>query len=250
MFKPISTKTALSAEAPTKVLIYAHHGFGKTYQCRKYQERYGPGFIISGEAGLKSIGDIDIDYLPFDSWDGPVDPDNGKYSFRSLIRYVNSPEFKAKGYKWIAIDSLTELADRVLEQLQQQYPGEKDGFKVWGEYDKLLTASLKWIRDLPLHVYVTCLAKEEKNSEDMTDYWPSLKGQAVSKKVPAIFDHVFCGVRVTDKDPQTGVAKVRRLLITDEVNGWHGKARDPQRRLKPIEPGDDVTALLAKMTNS
>ena len=32
-----------------KTLVYGHHGWGRTYQCRFYAEEYGKGLIISGE---------------------------------------------------------------------------------------------------------------------------------------------------------------------------------------------------------
>ena len=35
-----------------KTLIYGHHGYGKTFQCRFYADEYGKGLIISGESGL------------------------------------------------------------------------------------------------------------------------------------------------------------------------------------------------------
>ena len=99
---------------------------------------------------------------------------------------------------------------------------------------------------MPVHVYVSCLAKEEKDANDVTQYWPLVKGNAVAKHVPAIFDHVMCGVRTTEKT-DGGHPKVRRYIVTDEVSGWHGKARDPRNVLKPFEECDNVTDLLAKM---
>ena len=36
--------------------------------------------------------------------------------------------------------------------------------------------------------------------------------------------------------------------VTDEVSGWHGKVRDPLNTLKPFEEVNDVTELLAKMS--
>ena len=98
MFKVMSTKD-LQQSGPTKVLLYAHHGWGKTYQCRHYQKRYGKGLILSGEAGLKSVEDVGIDYLPFSSWDGKHDPDKGFYSFRGIVKMMMSDEFQAMGYK-------------------------------------------------------------------------------------------------------------------------------------------------------
>lgn len=247
MFKPMSTTEALSASEPHKVLLYAHHGFGKTYQCRYFQQRYGKGLILSGEKGLKSVGDVNLDFVPFTSWDGVHDAAQATYSFKGLMRDINSAAFKAMGYKWIAIDSLSELSDRLHEYLSEKFPGEKDTFKLWGEYDKLITASLKWIRDQPYHVYVTALAKEEKDDQERIQFWPSVKGQRASKQIPAIFDHVLCGVRATETDPKTGQVAVKRFIITEEVNGWHGKTRDPGRKLKPVEACSDITELLSRM---
>ena len=233
-----------------KVLLYAHHGFGKTYQCRHYQARYGKGLIISGEAGLKSIEDVDIDYVSFTSWDGANDPETGVYSFRQIIKELSAPGYlAATGYKWVAIDSLTELSERLIEHLEKEHAGSGNGFALWQDYGRLMLGALKWVRDLPVHVYVTCLAKEEKDANDVTQYWPHVKGQSVSKHVPALFDHVLCGVRATEKNDK-GVPKVRRYVVTDEVSGWHGKVRDPRGRLKPYEQVDDVTALLERMAMS
>ena len=80
----------------------------------------------------------------------------------------------------------------------------------------------------------------------MTHYWPLVKGASVSKHVPALFDHVLCGVRVTDTNDQ-GKPKVSRYIVTDEVSGWHGKTRDPRNRLKAYELCSDVTDLLDRM---
>lgn len=245
MFKPKSTGS-LTSDGPIKVLLYAHHGFGKTFQCRNFQKRYGKGLILSGESGLKSVEDVAIDYIPFTSWDGNHDPEADVYSFRGIIQMLSSDEFKESGYKWIAIDSLTELSEQLIATLEKEYAGNGNGFAMWGDYNRLMLGALKWIRDLPIHVYVTCLAKEEKDANDVTQYWPLVKGASVSKHVPALFDHVLCGVRATEKNDQ-GTPKVRRYVVTDEVSGWHGKVRDPRNRLKAYEQVDDITALFARM---
>ena len=247
MFKTFSTKD-IQKDGPTKTLLYAHHGFGKTYQCRFYEKRFGKGLILSGEAGLKSIEDVDIDYVPFSSWRGDHDPEEGVFSFVGIMQMIKSPEFAEAGYKWIAIDSLTEMSDRLMEHLEAE---NKDGnnFTLYGDNARIMIGALKWIRDLPMHVYVTCLAKEEKDANDVTHYWPMVKGAAVAKQVPALFDHVLCGVRRTETNDK-GMPKVKRYIVTDEVSGWHGKTRDPMNVLKPYEQVDDVTALLARMAQT
>jgi len=94
---------------------------------------------------------------------------------------------------------------------------------------------------------VTCLAKTEKTSNDENEYWPAVQQKAVAEAVPAMFDHVFCGVRQTIKDPATGATIIVRKALTDEVNGWHGKVRDPRHRLKPVEDGRNIVELLQRM---
>ena len=247
MFKFPST-SSITKDGPTKVLLYAHHGYGKTYQCRYYQKRFGKGLIISGEAGLKSVEDVDIDYVPFTSWDGNHDPEDGHYSYRGVCKMIDkSIKSGDWPYKWIAIDSLTELSERLLEHLEAEHKGNPNGFQIWGDYSRMMIGTLKWIRDLDMHVYVTCLAGEEKDANDVTQYWPFVKGAKVSKQIPALFDHVLCGVRTTEKN-DAGLPKVTRYIVTDEASGWHGKVRDPRQRLKPYEKTDDVTELLARMS--
>ena len=238
--------TGEKIESTHKVLLYAHHGFGKTYQCRFFEKRYGKGLILSGESGLKSIEDVSIDFVPFSSWNGTHDPDSGIYSFRQILGDLKKGVgTKGFPYSWIAIDSLTELSDQVLAHSEKENEHNPNSFDVWKDHKKIMIGTLKMIRDLPIHVYVTCLAKEEPDHNGVNNYWPSVDGKAVSKQIPAVFDHVFCGVRSTDKSDNT--VKVTRHIITEEVDGWHGKARDPLNSLAPREKVSDITELLVKI---
>lgn len=242
------SKTSDVGVSHQKVLLYGHHGWGKTYQCRFFEKKYGKGLIISGESGLISLSDCDIDVVEFSSWDGKHDPASDVYSFKGICKMIASdPEFARQGYSWLAIDSLTELSDRCMDEVEKGFKDPND-MRKWQEYARQFKGALKWVRDLPFHVYVTCLAKTERNSNDENEYWPSVTQKSVAESVPALFDHVFCGVRSTVVDPASGATKVTRLIITDEVNGWHGKARDPRRRLKSIEEGVSVVDLLEKIT--
>lgn len=249
----ITMKTTDANAQSHKTLLYGHHGFGKTYQFRFYREKYGRGLIISGESGLASIADVDIDFLPFTSWDGPHDPANGVYSFVGITKMIRTDEFKNAGFQWIGIDSLTEMSERCLAHFQKLHEdqatgGKKvDGFAIWNDYERAMLAYLKWIRDLPMHVLVTALALEEDDDNGVTHYWPMVKMKKVAKHVPSLFDHVFCGIRKTTED-ETGLnPRIHRFLITEEVKGWHGKSRDPHHRLRPIEKGANVVALHERM---
>lgn len=246
MFKPMNTKDATTSLR--KVLLYAHHGWGKTTQMKFYQQHYGKGFIISGESGLSSIRDAGIDYLPFTSWDGETNPEKGVYSFRAICALMKSEEFKAMGYKWIGLDSLTELGDLCFEHVDYEHRNNKNGFEKWGDYKQNMLGACKWIRDLPYHVVVTCLAKEENNDNGDVEYWPMVAGNSVQKQLPGIFDCVFCGVRHTQADPaKPAEPRIQRFIITEEVKGWHGKARDEGRRLRSVERTGNVCDLLHRL---
>jgi len=230
LFKP--KQTGLDALSATKTLCYAHHGAGKTTQAALYQEAFGKGFLISGEGGLASIANAQIDYLPFSSWDGEHDEDKDVYSFRGICRMVGSKEFAEAGYKWIGIDSLTEVSDQLDAALDKKYTDPKATFRRWGEYSRSLIGSLKWLRDLPFHVYVSCLAKDEEDDNGRVHYWPMVASNKAAKKIPGIFDNVFALVRETEQSDDKVI--VTRNIICDEVHGWHGKVRDPHRRIPPI----------------
>jgi hypothetical protein len=244
MFKPMNTETAMETTRH-KALVYAFHGWGKTTQAAHMQRTYGKTFIISGESGLKSVSDEQIDFLPFTSWDGEQNPEKGVYSFRGIVKLMGTKEFQEAGYQVIFIDSLTELADRCIDHWSKVHEGNKNGFQIWGDYGSSMLGALKWVRDLPYHVVMTALAKEAKDDNGEQDYWPHIQGNAVQKQVGGIFDHVFCGVRITDGDRASPV--VTRYIVTDEVRGWHGKVRDPKKRLKAVEKTSDIAELFQRL---
>lgn len=250
-FKPLNTKD--EATGFRKSLLYAIAGWGKTTQAKHYQRVYGKGFIISGEAGLSSIRKAGIDYLPFTSFDGAVDEAKGVYSFVQICRMINSDEFKAAGYKWIMLDSLTELSDMVFAWADAKATataaatGKKlNGFEVWGDYKDRMVGACKYIRDLPYHVVITALAKATDDDDGDKQHIPLVQGNAVQAQIPGIFDNVFCGTTMTVKGAD-GKLESKRCVITSSHGGWQGKVRDDAGCVLPVEETSDITTILAKM---
>jgi hypothetical protein len=202
-----------------KTLLVGQAGWGKTTQAKHYKRHYGKGFIISGEAGLSSIRNEGIDYLPFSSFDGSVDDANGIYSFIHICRLINSPEFKAAGYKWIMLDSLTELSDMVFSWADAKATAnaaatgkKQNGFEVWGDYKDRMVGACKFIRDLPYHVVLTALEKSSEDGNGETQYLPLLQGSAVQAQIPGIFDNVFFGDQVGEGGRQERDQALRHYL--------------------------------------
>lgn len=241
-FRPRTT-TGSEVTEQSNAILYALPGWGKTTQCINYKKAFGKGFIMSGESGLISISHEDIDYLPFSSWDGEHNPDKDVYSFRGLCKMIGTEEFKAQGYKWIALDSLSEANDLLLRDLEHKFADDKNGFKKWGEFAQTMLGSLRWMRDLPYHILVTALAKETEDNNGRVNYWPDVSGKEVPKRLQALFDYVFAGVRTTDTS-DAGEAIVERKLYADEVMGYHGKTRDPKRRIPAVIHTSDVAQVI------
>lgn len=246
VWRPPSTKGIGSTE-PHKVLLYGHHGWGKTWQVRNFAERYGNGLLLSGEKGLKSLSDIDIPHVAFTSWDGAHDPDNNVYSFRGMATMLTRDFIRDNNINWLALDSITELSEMLMAWCKHETREEKNRFAVWTLYGEKMIGAIKWIRDLPVHVYVTSLAASTSD-DGGNDYWPHVHGNKVGVAIPANFDHVFCAIR---RDDTVGdEVKTTRYIVSEEMNGWHGKVRDPWKRVKAVEQCDDITELLERMTRT
>jgi hypothetical protein len=250
-FKPLNTSD--DSTTYRKTLLLAAAGWGKTTQAKHYKEAFGKGFIISGEAGLSSIRSAGIDYLPFTSFDGKVDEAKGVYSFTSICRMIISPEFQAEGYKWIMLDSLTELSDMVLTWADAKAiadaaaAGKKvNGFDKWGEYKDKMIGACKFIRDLPYHVIITSLVKESEDMNGDSVRLPLLQGSAVQSQIPGIFDNVLCGTATGERNTD-GTVTTRRFIVSSAYKGWNGKVRDEHGVIKPVEETGNVCDLLKRL---
>ena len=245
MSLPIRSTSSIALDEPSKSLLYAHHGFGKTYTARYYAEAYGKGIIFSGEAGLKSLQDVEIDYVAFTGWEEGA---GEGLAFKDLLKMMRSDEFKKQGYKWIMVDSLTELCDLIHKHFDKLY-GEQNAFKVWADYGKAVEGCLRMMRDQnDYHILFTCLAKEETDANGVTHYWPQIQVSKQSKKVPALFDNVFAGAKVASKSGNSAPV-VKRVIYTDEIMGWHGKVRDPRGVARPIEETSNIVEIIKRIQN-
>lgn len=247
MFKTQSTATS-TMSTTSKVLLYSEPGWGKTTQAVHYKRKYGKGLILSMESGLRSIRDEDIEYVNVTSWDGAHDPDQGLYSFKGVCAAIGTKDFRASGYKWLMVDSLTELSDLLMAEVEEKHKGSKNGFEKWAEYARLLLGACKWFRDQPYHIIITALVKEETDENGGKSYGPLIQGNAVGAKLAGLYDYVFAGVRVSGTDKTA--AKSVRYIVADEVRGYVAKARDPRRRLKAVERCDAVPLLIERIDMS
>jgi hypothetical protein len=235
------------------VLIYGFAGCGKTTCLRYFQKHFGKGLILSGEGGLASVSDVTIDFIPFYSFGHEIDRDKYPegYSFTDIMSYIKTDDFKKKGYKWIAVDSLTELSRRAMMEARQELPDAKFGaeFKL---YDQKLDPVVNDLRDLPMHTVLTALATAQQNDDGGQDFMPMLHQRSKSERYNGLADVVACLIQksetTTDKATNKSKTSLKRLTMTSKIDGWHGKKRDPLKRVPTIIEGTDVAAIVKRLT--
>lgn len=248
--KPFKTSDVHSLHL--NILLYGHGGVGKTTAIGRFADVMGKGLIISGEGGLTSISDKDIDYIPFFSFDHPVDRQKHPegHSFKDIMSFVRSDDFRQAGYKWLAVDSVTELSRRAFNEAMEENPDPSNTGKPYQIYARKFEPMIGDLRDLPIHTIVTALAAEEQDDNGQTHFWPMLAQKTKQKKFLGDFDLV-CGMITKTETQKNAEGKtkmsLRRYMICSPVNGWHGKNRDPHGRIRHVEEGGDVPALVKRM---
>jgi len=180
MKKPTITSTAQIVHNINAV-VYGASGIGKTVLCATAPSP----IILSAEGGLLSLAEPEIlkQYGEI-----PVIEINNVDEVNEAFEWLEKSK-EAKKYQTICVDSLSELAEKLLVERME---ANKDGRAAYGEMANLMTLSIRGFRDLPFHTVFT--AKEKKVTEEatgVTTFQPSVPGQVLLNNLPYFFDEVF-----------------------------------------------------------
>ena len=217
----IKTTGSLAANG-VKVLVYGQAGAGKTSLVKTLPNP----IVLSAEGGLLSIQDADLPYIEIS------DMDTLKEAYTWL---AESDE--AKQYQSVALDSISEIAEVVLNAEKK---ATKDPRQAYGAMQEQMADIIRAFRDLPgRHVYMS--AKLEKTQDEMGRvlYAPSMPGNKTGQALPYFFDEVLA-LRV-EKDSE-GVTQ--RALMCDSDGLW--LAKDRSGKLEAWE-APDLGAIIAKI---
>jgi len=146
---------------------------------------------------------------------------------------------EAKQYQSVALDSISEIAEVVLNAEKK---ATKDPRQAYGAMQEQMADIIRAFRDLPgRHVYMS--AKLEKTQDEMGRvlYAPSMPGNKTGQALPYFFDEVLA-LRV-EKD---GEGVTQRALMCDSDGLW--LAKDRSGKLEAWE-APDLGAIIAKMGN-
>ncbi len=229
-----------------KIVVAGEAGNGKTTLARTLAEGLkGERIcIISAEAGLLSLRGADIDVLDLlkDDKGEPVPKEKRIDRLGEAYQWLILPEQTAK-YKWIFIDSLSELNQNMLERLEsdEEFKGPKNTIKKYGELATRMRGMCKTFRDIPnYNVVFTALVKTSTDSDQKTTLSIDMAG-AFADKLPALFDQIFYLAVMPEIDEKTG--RNKRVLLSQKTD----KVVFPKDRsgaLDRTEPAD--LALIAK----
>lgn len=172
-----STKNLHSDQV--KILVYGQSGIGKTVLLGTMPP--AETLIISAESGLLCLSDRAIDVIEVKS----------DTAVREAYAYLQRNEDGGK-YKYIAIDSLTEISDLIVKGLKNKddYKNPSNVLKMWGEFNDTMVGLIKAFRDLPRHVVFSALSDDVNDGGIITKH-PLISGNKAQKLLSSFFDEVF-----------------------------------------------------------
>jgi phage nucleotide-binding protein len=214
--------TGSIAASGVKLLIYGQAGAGKTTLIKTMPDP----IILSAEGGLLSIRDANLPYIEISDLD----------TLREAYTWLTSAD-EAKAYQSVALDSISEIAEVVLNTERKT---TKDPRQAYGAMQEQMADIIRAFRDLPgKHVYFS--AKLEKTQDELGRvlYAPSMPGNKTGQALPYFFDEVLA-LRV-ERDAE-GVTQ--RALMCDSDGLW--LAKDRSGKLDMWE-APDLGAIIAKI---
>jgi len=196
-------KTGGLSAGGVKVLVYGQAGAGKTSLVKTLPSP----IVLSAEGGLLSIQDADIPYIEINSME----------ALKEAYQWLTESN-EAKAYKSVALDSISEIAEVVLNAEKK---ATKDPRQAYGAMQEQMADIIRAFRDLPgRHVYMS--AKLEKTQDEMGRilYAPSMPGNKTGQSLPYFFDEVLA-LRI-ERD---GEGNTQRALMCDGDGLWLAKDR-------------------------
>ena len=234
-------KTRDVVEQGLFALIHGQPGAGKTTLIKTIPDVEQNTLVISAEGGTLPLRDMDIDMFEI-----------SKYAdMEKVIEFLSDDT----NYKWVVIDSLTEIADQCLDS--ESHRGGRTIKPGWDEYywfNVKMETLIRRLRDMRgLHVVLTCLSAFDVDDQrgKLTPIIPARKLRA---KLPQYFDLVLylnvtadgerqfitdCNPNVEAKDRSGVLANPEEANLGVIIKKIYGD-REPERQVTPDKAKVDL----------
>ena len=217
----VKTTGSLAANG-VKVLVYGQAGAGKTSLVKTLPNP----IVLSAEGGLLSIQDADLPYIEI------TDMATLQEAYKWLTESAD-----AKGFQSVALDSISEIAEVVLNAEKK---ATKDPRQAYGAMQEQMADIIRAFRDLPgRHVYMSAKLEKTQDEQGRILYGPSMPGNKTGQALPYFVDEVLA-LRV-EKDAE---GNTQRALMCDSDGLW--LAKDRSGKLAAWE-APDLGAIIAKI---
>jgi len=219
----IKTTSGLNKKG-IKVLVFGKSGIGKTTLMGTAPKP----IILSCEGGLLTLAKKEIHYIEIETVQDIYDA----YHFLRKSK-------QRKRYETICLDSITEMAERCLEEYKKI---NKDPRKAYGELADEMNKLIRLFRDLKNYNVVFSAKRARMVDDDTgtTQYIPGMPGHNLPQGLPYFFDEVFY-LDNHESKPR------KRILRTQP--GLEHDAKDRSRSLKSVEK-PDLTYIFNKIKNA
>jgi hypothetical protein len=238
------TTTDIAGRQPLlKMLVYGPSKAGKTYLA-KTTGAPDQTLIVSAEPGLVTLKGVRLPVVQVETL-AQVD---------ALCGWLQQ---QAGRYRWLIVDSLSEIAEKCLEE-ELARPGrggkKRHGQEAYGSMGSRMQPVVRRLRDMPMNVVMLAKQDDVEHAEgegDRRRVWytfrPLVPGNVLKKALPYMFDLVLA-LRVFDGQPDgQGRPTLERRLQTFPHQGF--EAGDRSGVLEQYEP-PDLAAIERKILGS
>lgn len=233
------------------IMVYGDSGIGKTVFAGSDDEVL---FIAPEDAGTLSAKRFGskAHRWPVESWNDLLE------AYEYVYEQIEAGDFP---YKWIAIDSLTEMQSMAMTHVLKMGVNDKPGkdpdvpeIQDWQRYYIIFEKMIRAFNDLNVNTLYTALARKVENAEGEDFYVPDIQGKEylLSLKVASLmtsYGHMKI-VLVPEKDEkneETG-RKVRvRRIVWEDTGASRGK--DRTRTLAPRTDNLKLKQIREKIEN-
>ena len=200
----ISLKSTLGGSANgVKMLVYGQAGSGKTSLIPTLPSPV----ILSAEGGLLSIAGHDLPFIEIADL----------ATLHEAYAWLTGSD-EAKQFKSVALDSISEIAEVVLNAEKK---ATKDPRAAYGAMQEQVTDIVRAFRDLPgRHVMFTAKVEKATDEQGRILYAPAMPGNKLAQQLPYFFDEVFA-LRI-ERDADGGH---QRAIMAEGDGLWQAKDR-------------------------